>query len=65
LKFQIQQKNDDGSVQGDFTLNQVEATFVLNVGLNYLTAVGAKVAFTGKDKTDEPVIVSGAPAQVQ
>ena len=62
MKFNIQTKNEDGSVQGDFTLNQTEASFVLNVGLNYLAAVGAMPEFTG---FDEEELVASAPDMMQ
>lgn len=52
MKFQIQTKNEDGSVAGDFTLNKTEATFVLNVGLNYLAAAGAMPDFVGESDAE-------------
>ena len=41
MEFQIEAKNEDGSVAFSGTLNQIEAQFVLNVGINYLMAMGA------------------------
>lgn len=58
MKFNIITKNVDGSVEGNFTLSQIEATFVLNIGLNYLAAKGAMPTFTG---TDEDGQIIAAP----
>lgn len=62
--FEVQTKTEDGAVAGTFRLNKVEASFVLNVGLNYLAANGALPLFTGKDD-EELGIVAPSTTTVQ
>lgn len=52
MQFEITTKKEDGSVAFTGTLSQNEATFVLNVGINYLMANGALPLFTGKDEVE-------------
>lgn len=61
--FDITTKNEDGSVAGVFKMNAEEASFVLTVGLNYLTANGAMPLFTGKE--DGELGIHAAPATPQ
>jgi hypothetical protein len=56
LKFEITTKKEDGTVAGNFTLNQAEASFVLNIGLNYLAVNGALPLFTGKEDNELGVV---------
>lgn len=61
--FEIKTKDEEGNVAGEFRLNAQEATFVLNIGLNYLVANGAMPLFTGKE--DGELGIHAAPTQTQ
>lgn len=62
MKFDITLKNDDGSIAFEGTANQKEASFLLNIGVNYLLANGAMPLLTGKD---EDVTVAETPTTTQ
>jgi len=49
LIFEITTKDAEGNIAGQYKMNSLEASFVLNVGLNYLAANGALPLFTGKE----------------
>lgn len=59
MNFEIQTKNEDGSIAFTGTLSKNEATFVLNVGINYLMANGALPLFTGKDDVELGILSKG------
>jgi hypothetical protein len=64
VKFEIQTKDAEGNISFSGTMNKNEATFVLNVGINYLLANGAMPLFTGKDD-DELGITAPSTQTVQ
>lgn len=47
MKFEITTKNEDGSIHFTGTANQLQASFLLEVGLNYLITNGAMPLLTG------------------
>lgn len=64
MKFAIETKDENGNVAFSGTMNKAEATFVLNVGINYLLVNGAMPLFTGKED-DELGIVAPTTGTVQ
>lgn len=62
--FEISTKDREGNIAGMYKMNAVEASFVLNVGLNYLAANGAMPLFTGKDD-EELAMVAPTPKMAQ
>lgn len=56
MQFEIQTKDAEGNVAFTGTLSKNEATFILNVGVNYLMANGALPLFTGKDDEELGVV---------
>jgi hypothetical protein len=58
----VEHKDEDGNIIFNGKLNKSEATFVLNVGINYLLAHGCLPQFTGKE---EEVVVHGMPTTKQ
>lgn len=56
MKFEITTKDAEGNVSFSGTMNKNEATFVLNIGINYLLANGAMPLFTGKDDEELGVV---------
>jgi len=56
-------KDEEGNIAFQGKLNRLEASFVLNVGINYLMANGALPLFTGKD--DEELGIHAAPTTTQ
>jgi hypothetical protein len=66
VKFEIQTKNEDGSIAFQGTANQTEATFLLNVGINYLMARGVAPMLTGdKEEGVGLAIMAEEPEQMQ
>lgn len=61
MKFEITTKDADGNVAFQGTANAQEASFLLNVGVNYLLANGAMPLLTGK--TDEELAVVAPSAE--
>lgn len=64
MKFEIQTKNEDGSIAFQGTANKTEATFLLNVGVNYLMAKGVAPMLTG-DKEEGVGLMAEEPEQMQ
>lgn len=58
----VETKDEDGSIMFSGKLNKQEASFVLNIGINYLLAKGCMPQFTGKE---EEVVVHGMPKTEQ
>jgi len=56
VKFEITSKDENGNVAFSGTMNKNEATFVLNIGINYLLANGAMPLFTGKEDDELGVV---------
>ncbi len=61
--FEITTKDPEGNVAGQYKMNSLEASFVLNIGLNYLVANGALPLFTGKE--DEELHIHATPKTKQ
>lgn len=61
MKFEITSKNKDGEVIFQGTANQTEASFLLEVGMNFLLSNGAMPLLTGE--TDE--VVADEPGTMQ
>lgn len=62
--IEVQTKDEEGNIAFQGKLNSVEASFVLNVGINYLMARGALPLFTGEDDEDVSKYAPGT-TQVQ
>lgn len=62
MKFEINSKNEDGSIVFQGTANGTEASFLLNVGVSYLLAKGAMPLLKGG--TEEEVVAE-EPEQMQ
>lgn len=56
MQFNIETKDKDGNVIFSGSATQQEASFLLNVGVNYLLANGAMPLFTGK--SDEELAIT-------
>lgn len=65
MKFEIESKNEDGSVLFSGTANQSEASFLLNIGINYLLSQGAMPLLTGKEEEGVGFAISEEPDTVQ
>lgn len=63
--IQLKTLDADGNLVFEGKLNQEEASFVLNVGINYLMAEGAMPSFTGEDDETEEHDIHEAPAKPQ
>lgn len=63
MKFDITTKYEDGSIAFEGTANAKEASFILNIGVNYLLSNGAMPLLTGK--TDEELAVVAHPESEQ
>lgn len=50
MLFDITLQNDDGSVAFEGTANKAEATYLMNVGVNYLLQRGSMPILTGKEE---------------
>ena len=53
MLIEIETKDDKGAIVFHGKLNATEASFVMNVGINYLLAHGCMPTFTGADE-DNP-----------
>lgn len=65
MKFEIQSKDSDGNIVFQGTANQGEASFLLNVGVNYLLGQGVAPMLTGNEEEDGLGLVAEAPDTVQ
>ncbi len=63
MKFEIKTKDDKGEVVFQGTANQNEASFLLEVGINYLLAQGAMPMLTGDMNPDSTMVEQPEAAQ--
>jgi hypothetical protein len=59
LNFEIINKTADGDVIGTFILTKEEASFVFNIGLNFLAMNGASPFVQDEDESEENMIGPG------
>lgn len=61
--IEVETKDEQGNIAFHGKLNATEASFVLNVGINYLMANGALPLFTGKEDTELAVFAPSSATQ--
>lgn len=57
MQFKIESKDQDGNIIFSGSASQQEATFLLNIGVNYLLANGAMPLLLGKDDGELSAVV--------
>jgi len=62
MLFEITGKDTDGNVSFKGIANRTEATYLMNVGVNYLLAKGSEPTLTGKE---EEVVVAPSTNTLQ